>query len=98
MIEIHFGRIEGATEQKVFNYLLQALETEVNYMKIEQLWDKLGDRMSRPILYTYDALLFDVHPIERDDIIRIVKEVMEGGGFPVRVYEGKNYNDLEVIG
>jgi hypothetical protein len=41
--------------------------------------------------------LFDVHPIERDDVIRIVKEVMEGGGFPVRVYEGKNYSDLEVI-
>lgn len=95
--EIHFGRIEGATEQKVFNYLLQALETEVNYMKMGQLWDKLGDRMSRPILYTYDALLFDVHPIERDDVIRIVKGVMEGGGFPVRVYEGKNYGDLEVI-
>jgi len=95
--EIHFGRIEGATEQKVFNYLLQALETEVNYMKMGQLWDKLGERMSRPILYTYDALLFDVHPIERGDIIRIVKEVMEGGGFPVRVYEGKNYADLEVL-
>ena len=95
--EIHFGRIEGATEQKVFNYLLQALETEVNYMKISQLLDKLGDRMSRPILYTYDALLFDVHPIERDDILRIVKEVMEGGGFPVRIYEGTNYDNLSVI-
>jgi hypothetical protein len=96
--EIHFGRIEGATEQKVFNYLLQALETEVNYMKISQIYDKLGSRMSRPILYTYDALLFDVHPIERDEVIRIVKEVMETGGFPVRIYEGKNYGDLEVIG
>jgi hypothetical protein len=96
--EIHFGRIEGATEQKVFNYLLQALETEVNYMKIDQLWEKLGDRMSRPILYTYDALLFDVHPVERDELIQIVKDVMEGGGFPVRIYEGKNYGDLEVIG
>lgn len=96
--EIHFARIEGATEQKVFNYLLQALETEVNYMKIGQLLDKLGDKMSKPILYTYDALLFDVHPVERDEIIRIVKEVMEGGGFPVRVYEGTNYNQLEVIG
>jgi len=95
--EIHFGRIEGATEQKVFNYLLQALETEVNYMKISQLLDKLGDRMSRPILYTYDALLFDVHPIERDDILRIVKEVMESGGFPVRIYEGTNYDNLSVI-
>ncbi len=96
--EIHFGRIEGATEQKVFNYLLQALETEVNYMKISQLYDRLGSRMSRPILYTYDALMFDVHPIERDAIIQIVKEVMETGGFPVRIYEGTNYSDLVVIG
>jgi len=95
--EIHFARIEGATEQKVFNYLLQALETEVNYMKMGQLWDALGEGLSRPILYTYDALLFDVHPIERDGVIRIVKDVMEGGGFPVRVYEGKNYGNLEVI-
>jgi len=96
--EIHFARIEGATEQKVFNYLLQALETEVNYMKIEQIYDKLGSRMSRPILYTYDALLFDVHPVERDSVIQIVKEVMEVGGFPVRIYEGTNYSDLVVIG
>ena len=95
--EIHFGRIEGATEQKVFNYLLQALETEVNYMKMGQLWDALGGRLSRPILYTYDALLFDVHPIERGEVIQIVKDVMETGGFPVRVYEGKNYNHLELI-
>jgi len=95
--EIHFGRIEGATEQKVFNYLLQALETEVNYMKMGQLWDALGGRLSRPILYTYDALLFDVHPIERGEVIQIVKDVMETGGFPVRVYEGKNYNYLELI-
>lgn len=96
--EIHFSKIEGATEQKVFNYLLQALETEVNYMKISQIYDKLGSRMSRPILYTYDALLFDVHPVERDEVIRIVKEVMEVGGFPVRIYEGTNYSDLVVIG
>ena len=95
--EIHFSRIEGATEQKIFNYLLQALETEVNYMKIGQLWEKLEGKMSRPILYTYDALLFDVHPAERDDIIRIVKGVLEPPCFPVRIYEGTNYADLEVI-
>jgi len=95
--EIHFSRIEGATEQKIFNYLLQALETEVNYMKIGQLWEKLEGKMSRPILYTYDALLFDVHPAERDDIIRIVKGVLEPPCFPVRIYEGTNYSNLEVI-
>ena len=95
--EIHFGRIEGATEQKVFSYLLQALETEVNYMKIEKVLDFLEGKMSKLILYTYDAFLIDTHPIERDVVLNGVKGIMEGGGFPIRAYEGTNYNNLEVI-
>jgi hypothetical protein len=95
--EIHFGRIEGATEQKVFSYLLQALETEVNYMKIENVLDFLEGKMSKMILYTYDAFLIDTHPVERDEVLSGVKTIMEKGGFPVRSYEGKNYNDLVVI-
>ena len=92
--EIHFSKIEGATEQKVFNYLLQALETEVNYMKIERVLDLLNGKMSRMILYTYDAFLIDVHPIERDWVLSEVKSIMEVGGFPVKVEEGSNYDNL----
>jgi hypothetical protein len=92
--EIHFSRIEGANEQKVFNYLLQALETEVNYMKMESIFNCFEGKMSKPILYTYDAFIIDVHPIERDEIISSVKSAMERGGFPVKVEEGTNYNNL----
>lgn len=92
--EIHFSKIEGATEQKVFNYLLQALETEVNYMKIEKVLDLLNGKMSRMVLYTYDAFLIDVHPIERDWVLSEVKSIMEVGGFPVKVEEGTNYDNL----
>ncbi|MEY4332484.1 MAG: hypothetical protein RLZZ196_1222 [Bacteroidota bacterium] len=95
--EIHFGRIEGATEQKVFSYLLQALETEVNYIKIKEVLDYLDDKMSKMILYTYDAFLIDTHPVERDEVLERVKTIMEKGGFPVRSYEGTNYDNLEVI-
>jgi hypothetical protein len=95
--EIHFGRIEGATEQKVFSYLLQALETEVNYIKIGEVLDYLDGKMSKMVLYTYDAFLIDTHPIERDEVMVNIKTIMERGGFPVRSYEGKNYNDLKVI-
>jgi hypothetical protein len=48
--EIHFSKIEGATEQKVFNYLLQALETEINYMKIGKVLDLLNGKMSKMVL------------------------------------------------
>ncbi len=95
--EIHFSKIEGATEQKVFNYLLQALETEVNYMKIGEVLEYLEGKMSKMILYTYDAFLLDVHNSERDVILKAVPEIMERGGFPVRAYEGTNYDNLKVI-
>ena len=95
--EIHFSKIEGATEQKVFNYLLQALETEVNYMKIPKVLDYLSDKKSKMVLYTYDAFLIDTHPNERNEILNHLPTVMEEGGFPVRAYEGSNYNNLVVI-
>jgi hypothetical protein len=94
---IHFSRIESPTKQKVFNYLLQALETEINYKKIGELNDLLSGMKSKPILYTYDAFLIDTDPNERDEVLNGVKNLLERGGFPVRTYEGNNYNDLEVI-
>ena len=95
--EIHFSKIEGATEQKVFNYLLQALETEINYMKIGEVLDYLDSKESKMILYTYDAFVIDTHPNERDEVLGNIKIIMEKGGFPVRAEEGKNYDNLIVI-
>ena len=95
--QIHFSRIESPTKQKVFNYLLQALETEINYKKLAEIMNAMEGKMSKPILYTYDSLLIDTHPIEREWVLTTLRTVMERGGFPVRTYEGNNYNDLEVI-
>jgi predicted AAA+ superfamily ATPase len=95
--QIHFSRIESPTKQKVFNYLLQALETEINYKKLAEILAAMEGKMSKPILYTYDSLLIDTHSIEREWVLTTLRTVMERGGFPVRAYEGNNYNDLEVI-
>ena len=95
--EIPFNRIEGANEQKVFNYLLQALETEINYKKLRELMNWVEGRRSKLILYTYDAFLIDCHSQERNDIIREITDILERGNFPVRAYEGTNYDNLEVI-
>jgi len=95
--QIHFSRIEAPTKQKVFNYLLQALETEINYKKLAEILAVMEGKMSKPVLYTYDSLLIDTHPIEREWVLTTLRTVMERGGFPVRAYEGNNYNDLEVI-
>lgn len=95
--QIPFNRIESPTEQKVFNYLLQALETEVNYGKMREIIKFMSGKRSKLVLYTYDAFLIDTHSAEKDSVLNGVKEILEKGNLPVRVYEGKNYNDLEVI-
>jgi len=96
--EIHFTKIEGGTEQKVFNYLLQALETEVNYKKISDILNEMSGMKSKLILYTYDAFLIDTHPMERGEILKLLPTIMEKGGFPVRIDEGINYNNLVHLG
>jgi hypothetical protein len=95
--EIPFQRIESPNEQKVFNYLLQALETEINYMKLSEVLDCLDGKRSKMILYTYDAFLIDVHPQERESLLKDLQFILERGGFPVRAYEGSNYDNLVVI-
>jgi hypothetical protein len=92
--EIPFDRIETPNEQKVFNYLLQSLETEINYMKIGEVLEYLSGKMSKMILYTYDAFVIDTHPVERENLLNDIREIMEKGDFPVKCEEGVNYNNL----
>jgi hypothetical protein len=57
----------------------------------------MREMKSKPILYTYDAFLIDTEPSERERVLSEVKTLLEVGGFPVRTYEGNNYNNLEVL-
>jgi hypothetical protein len=95
--EIQHNRIESPNQQKIFNYLLQALETEINYMKMVEMLEFMNGMKSKIILYTYDAFVIDTHPNERDEVLGNIKIIMEKGGFPVKVEEGKNYDNLIVI-
>ena len=78
--------------QTLFNYMIQAMETEQNVIVIESLQDVLKDYQSKLILYTYDALLFDIHPNE----IKLLKTIKEHMIYPVKCKTGHNYNKMEV--
>jgi hypothetical protein len=98
--EIPKKLIDNPTQQKVFNYLLQAMETEINYKKLSFLMHRMkvdGEYRSKPILYTYDAFLVDVHKDERDKIIDLFVWAMSMSGFPVKISEGKNYDELTLL-
>jgi hypothetical protein len=85
--------VDDPSPNKVFNYSVQWLETEEVLTRVSRVCDVLNGKLTKPILYTYDALLLDLHRSETALLPRI-KHLMEEGGFPTRMYKGKNYNEL----
>jgi hypothetical protein len=85
---------QDLNKNKLFNYILQSVETERNILIIEKLSKIQLSQKSLPILYTYDSILFDVHSDDGNDYIKKIKEVMEMDGFPTDVEFGDNYKDM----
>ena len=84
---------ENLNKNKLFNYVLQALETERNILILDKLSKINLNQKSVPILYTYDSILFDVDSNE-DNYIREVKKIMEKDGFPTQLEVGKDYDNM----
>lgn len=82
--------VEEPNGQKIFNYLLQSMETEFNIEVMKKLKE---NGLPLPLLYTYDSFLFQFDATEVD-IIKRVKSVLESFGFPVNVDWGKNYAEI----
>lgn len=86
--------IEDANPQKVFNYLLQALETEINMDVIQKILEYIGGTDVKLCLYVYDSFLFD-YPINGDTAqAKRLKEIIESGRFPIKASWGENYGKV----
>lgn len=85
--------VQDPNQSKVFNYLMQLTETEEAIFRVKDVCDFLGTHRSKVILYTYDAILLDVHNDELD-FMENVSKLLSAGGFPIRQYRGDNYNNL----
>lgn len=68
---IPFQKIENHNAQKVFNYYLQALETETNAVLIQRINELLKNYRTKLVLYTYDSFLFDLDLTETNIIPQI---------------------------
>jgi hypothetical protein len=92
--EIPLEWIEQPNAQKVFNYLLQAVETEMNVDKMRKILNCIIGSGIEFSLYTYDSFLFDV-PVDVDkEIIKKLKGIIEEGGYPIKANWGKTYGNL----
>ena len=92
--EIPLSWIEQPNPQKVFNYLLQAVETEMNVDKMKRILDYVGRSGISFCLYTYDSFLFDIPTDVDKSVLSDLKGIIEGSGFPVKGSMGTDYSIL----
>lgn len=87
--------IEGSNQTKIFNYMLQNLETEFNSLLITELLQGLREAKTKLVLYTYDSFLFDVHLSENDLLVELIKNTFKE--IPYKVKVGRNYQEMKSI-
>jgi hypothetical protein len=88
---------EGFIESKLklFNYIIQSLETHTNVNIILNILDYLKDKQTKIILYTYDSILLDFSRKDGDETIKQIKQLMK---YPVKIKSGSNLHNLIEIG
>lgn len=92
------NHLKDSNPNKLFNYILQASETEYSMQSLMDINRYLSDKQTKPILYTYDSMLFDVHKSEgKQGVLSEIIRLMENQGFPTKCYTGKNYHDMTPV-
>lgn len=92
--KIPINWVHNPDPNKVFNYLIQAIETEINVEKIKKILDFIKNTDIKLILYTYDSFTFRA-PNETDiSKFKSIIEVLEDGGFPVKRKIGYTFGEL----
>ena len=81
---------------KLFNYVLQATETELNMVILLKLMEFMKDMKSKMVLYTYDSYLLDIHPTEIG-VLKELKILIEVNGFPTKVEAGNRYSEMSSV-
>ena len=94
--EKNFRDIQDATPNKVFNYVLQSLETEYNVRKIKSIIPHLKNKESVFMMYLYDAFIFDIHPDEMY-LIDVLQYAFETDNMSVKIYVGDDFGHIKQI-
>jgi len=88
--------LKDMNANKLFNYMLQATETELNMRILSKVMDFLKDKKSKMVLYTYDSYLLDIHSDDFNSLQNL-KILIEGNGFPTKIEIGDRYSEMESI-
>ena len=84
-------KLENMNPQKLFNYILQNLETTVNIYILWSIFKILKHKKTKIVLYTYDAFLFDWDENEQN-ILEEINKIFNKHKLTVKVKYGTSYD------
>jgi hypothetical protein len=87
-----------ANPTKLFNYILQATETEISIQSLKKVNQHLIGKKTKAVLYTYDSILFDFHKEDGPQVLNEIIEIMKlGNRFPIKAFAGESYDSVSQI-
>ena len=92
-----FKNYNDMNENKLFNYLIQAYETESNIKTIIELQQYLLGKETKLILYNYDSFLFDFAKQDGATILTDIKNILERNGHMTKYKAGLSYGEMKDI-
>jgi len=88
-----FDKNLNLSPQKLFNYVLQNLETSTNILIMWDILKLLIDRNSKIVLYTYDSILLDFCK-QDEDILSQILDIFKKFNLDIKITNGINYNSM----
>ena len=86
--------LDNMNPQKLFNYILQNLETSMNVLILWDIFCILKKCKTKLVLYTYDSFLLDVDDSEIK-ILEKIRETFKKYKLNIKEIEGYDYNFTE---
>jgi hypothetical protein len=94
---IYKSNIEGMNKNKLFNYSIQAFETERNIKRILAVQGYLKDKETKLVLYGYDSFLFDFKKTDGVETLTDIKNILEHNDYPTKIKMGYTYSSINDI-
>jgi hypothetical protein len=89
------NQLPNMNPQKLFNYMLQNLETSTNVEILLKIHKLLIGKNTQIVLYTYDSFLFDVDENEEQQLMPQIYNIFKNFNLNVKTKQGRDYDFTE---
>jgi hypothetical protein len=86
------NQLPNMNPQKLFNYMLQNLETSTNVNILLKIHRLLVGKKSEIVLYTYDSFLLDMDKHEGPGLLKEILSIFEEFKLNVKINHGNDYD------